>query len=227
MKRKTYFVAGTDTDAGKTFVSTALLECAKDNGLSTLGLKPVSAGCDHVDGQLKNDDALKLIDASTIQLPYEQVNPYAFEPPIAPHIAAKEAGARVSIQQMQGMVRGAMMAGADFTLIEGAGGWRVPVNEREFLSRLPQVLELPVILVVGVKLGCLNHARLTAEAIRADGLTIAGWVANCIDPNTARADENIQALQGLISAPCLGVMPWLKSDQSVAKNHLKLPQNPQ
>jgi len=220
-----YFIAGTDTDAGKTFVATALLERANTLELTSLGLKPISAGCDEIDGELHNDDALKLMQASSVKLDYSQVNPFAFAPPIAPHIAAHEAGRRLSIAQIQGMVQGAMMSGrAELTLIEGAGGWRVPVNSREFLSRLPQLLDMPVILVVGMKLGCLNHARLTAEAIRADGLTIAGWVANCVQPEMPYFEENIASLRGLIPAPCLGVVPNLSSsDQAVAKNYLKLP----
>lgn len=222
MKRHTYFIAGTDTDVGKTYIACALLQAAKALDLTTLGLKPISAGCDTTEHGLRNDDAMQLMASSTVKLPYEQVNPYAFEPPIAPHIAAQEEKRSVSISQMQGLVSGALMAGAQFSLVEGAGGWRVPVNNREFLSRLPQLLDMPVILVVGVKLGCLNHARLTAEAIKADGLKIAGWVANCIDPNTARLEENLTALQGLLGAPCLGRVPLSKYDPSVAKKHLNL-----
>jgi len=225
MSSQRYFIAGTDTDAGKTFVATALLERANQLGQTSLGLKPISAGCDEVAGELHNDDALKLMAASSIKLEYSQVNPFAFAPPIAPHIAAQEVGRRLTVSQIQGMVQGAMMSGrADFTLIEGAGGWRVPVNSREFLSRLPQLLEMPVILVVGMKLGCLNHARLTAEAIRADGLAINGWVANCVQPAMPYFEQNIESLQSLIAAPCLGVVPNLAiDDHSVAKKHLKLP----
>ncbi len=206
MKQR-FFVTGTDTDAGKTFVTVLLLEALKQKGLSTLALKPVAAGCEDMDGELCNDDALKLQAAMTTELAYQQVNPIALKAAIAPHIAAEEEGRRLSVDRLAGLIRGAMMTPADVTLIEGAGGWLVPLNERETLANLVKELALPVILVVGVRLGCLNHALLTAQAVAAAGLPLAGWVANCIDPDAARVEENIQTLKSMLSAPCLGVVP--------------------
>ena len=208
---KAYFVTGTDTDAGKTLVTTGILEAARRQGLQTLGLKPVAAGCVNTGDGLHNDDALKLMDAATLELPYEQVNPFALEPPIAPHIAAQDASIRISVDRLSGYCRGALMRKHDLALIEGAGGWRVPLNDREFLSGLPRAMNLPVILVVGMKLGCLNHGILTLESIHRDGLRLAGWVANRIDPDMSRYEENLQTLKSIMPAPCLGEIPWLET----------------
>ncbi|WP_299734069.1 dethiobiotin synthase [uncultured Endozoicomonas sp.] len=206
---KAFFVTGTDTDAGKTVVACGLLEAARLQGLSTLALKPVSAGCHQSSEGLRNDDAEVLIEAMTMSLPYEQMNPLAFEPPVAPHIAAEEAGVRMTLDRLTGYCRGALMKKYDLAFIEGAGGWRVPVNDREMMSGLPKALNTPVILVVGMKLGCLNHALLTAEAILRDGSTLAGWVANRIDPDMHRFEENLATLTRLIPAPRLGNVPHL------------------
>ncbi len=206
---KTFFLTGTDTDAGKTVVACGLLEAARRNNLKTLALKPISAGCQPTAAGLRNDDALALMDAMTGELAYEQVNPVSTEPPIAPHIALEQSGRRVTIDRLAGYCRGALMQRSDFALIEGAGGWRVPVNGREMLSDLPKALGTPVILVVGMKLGCLNHARLTVEAILHDGLELAGWVANCVQPEMAVYKENLKTLKQLIPAPCLGEVPYL------------------
>ncbi|HEY9033298.1 MAG TPA: dethiobiotin synthase, partial [Pseudomonadales bacterium] len=160
------------------------------------------------DGQLKNDDALRLMQAASVRLDYAQVNPVVFAEPIAPHIAAERAGRRVTVDRLAGFVRGALMTPADLRLVEGAGGWLVPVNEHEGLNQLAQQLQLPVILVVGLKLGCLNHALLTARAIAADGLSLAGWVASQVDPAMAMVDDNLASLQRLLPAPCLGFIPY-------------------
>ena len=204
---RTFFVTGTDTDAGKTTVAAGLLQAARRAGLSTAAVKPVASGCS---GQpLRNSDALALLAECSLPLDYTQVNPYAFEPAIAPHIAASEAGAALSAAQLAEAVARVQALGADFTLVEGAGGWRVPLGDRELYSELPRRLGLPVVLVVGVKLGCINHALLTAEAIRRDGLRLAGWVANLVDPQTSRLEENLATLERLIDAPCLGRVPHL------------------
>nr|MDT0252464.1 dethiobiotin synthase [Endozoicomonas sp.] len=207
---KTYFVTGTDTDAGKTVITCGLLEAARLAGLTTLALKPVAAGCYKSEEGLRNDDALALMEAMTLSLPYEQVNPLVLEPPIAPHIAAAEAGVRMTLDRLAGYCRGALMNKNDLALIEGAGGWRVPLNSREMISGLARELNTPVILVVGMKLGCINHALLTVEAILRDGVRLAGWVANQMDPDMDRYDENLQTLRGMIPAPCLGNVPFLK-----------------
>lgn len=206
-----YFIAGTDTDVGKTTIATGLLRAAHNLGRSTLAAKPVASGCTVSPKGLRNSDALALIDESSIKLPYEQVNPFAFEPAIAPHVAAREAGVALSVPTLRDAMQQILAHGADFTLIEGAGGWRVPLSDHANLSDLAVALKLPVILVVGVRLGCINHALLSAEAIARDGLQLAGWVANIVDPRTARLEENLASLAERLPAPCLGRVPWLKS----------------
>ena len=210
LKKKKYFVTGTDTDVGKTFVSVALLHALKDEGYSTVALKPVAAGCQLTDDGLRNDDALCLQSAMTSSISYDQVNPVALEQAAAPHIVAAKEGRRLSVSQLEGICRGALLAPADVALIEGAGGWRVPLNERETLADLAVALRFPVILVVGIRLGCINHALLTQEAIERDGLILAGWVANHVDPDMACAIENVETLNALIRAPMLGGIPYQK-----------------
>jgi len=205
----TFFVTGTDTDIGKTAVAAGLLAAANARGLSTAAIKPVAAGCERTDEGLRNADALTLQRTMSLPLPYEQINPVALEEPLSPHIAAARAGARVSVQRLAGICRGVLMQRADFTLLEGAGGWRVPLSARELLSELAVELQLPVILVVGMRLGCLNHALLTAEAIARDGLTLAGWVANRCVPEMAAYEENVATLRAALRAPCLGEVPYL------------------
>ena len=206
-----FFITGTDTDAGKTSVAAGLLCAAKQQGCSTLAMKPVASGCDMSAEGLRNSDALALIAQSTVQLPYTQINPYAFAPAIAPHIAAQEAGVELSVAGLYRAAQVILQEQADFTLIEGAGGWRVPISATEFLSDFAIALQLPVILVVGVKLGCINHALLSAQAILNDGLELAGWVANVVDPNCARLAENLATLQQLMPAPCLAEVPHLST----------------
>ena len=206
-----FFITGTDTDAGKTSVAAGLLCAAKQQGCSTLAMKPVASGCDMSAEGLRNSDALALIAQSTVPLPYTQINPYAFAPAIAPHIAAQEAGVELSVADLYRTAQVILQQQADFTVIEGAGGWRVPISATEFLSDFAIALQLPVILVVGVKLGCINHALLTAQAIINDGLELAGWVANVVDPSCARLAENLATLQQLMPAPCLAEVPHLTS----------------
>lgn len=204
----TYFVTGTDTGVGKTTVSCALLKVAEKQGLTTLALKPVASGCEQTAEGWRNEDALALMQVMTEPLTYDEVNPLAFPLPLSPHLAAEKAGRRVSITQLAGFCRGSLSRRAGFALVEGAGGWRVPLNEREMLSALPKALNLPVVLVVGLRLGCINHATLSAEAILRDGLKLAGWVGNIVSPDMAALDENIATLKSLLPAPCLGVLPW-------------------
>ena len=208
-----FFITGTDTDVGKTLIGCGLLVAAANKGLRTLAVKPIAAGADSTPEGLRNQDAVMLMEAMTEKMSYQQVNPVLLEPPIAPHIAAEQVGRRVSVAQLAGLCRGAMMQSADFVLIEGAGGWRVPLNGRELLSGLAVELQAPVVLVVGMKLGCISHALLTADAIKADGLRLAGWVANRIDPDMSCFEENVSTLKALLPAPCLGVVPYLESDE--------------
>ena len=208
-----FFITGTDTDVGKTLIGCGLLVAAANKGLRTLAVKPIAASADSTPEGLRNQDAVMLMEAMTEKMSYQQVNPVLLEPPIAPHIAAEQVGRRVSVAQLAGLCRGAMMQSADFVLIEGAGGWRVPLNGRELLSGLAVELQAPVVLVVGMKLGCISHALLTADAIKADGLRLAGWVANRIDPDMSCFEENVSTLKALLPAPCLGVVPYLESDE--------------
>ncbi|MEN0035770.1 MAG: dethiobiotin synthase [Cellvibrio sp.] len=208
MARKTFFIAGTDTDVGKTLVAAGLLVAAKNHGLTTAALKPLAAGCEKTESGLRNADALLLQSVITQPLVYEQINPVSLESAIAPHIAAQQEKRVLSADRIAGFCRGSLNQ-ADFTLVEGAGGWRVPLNPQETLADVAKILRLPVILVVGVRLGCINHALLTVEAIRNDGLQLAGWVANCIDADMPVLQENIHSLAARIPAPCLGVVPWL------------------
>lgn len=208
MSKHAFFIAGTDTDVGKTQIAAGLLVAAKNQGLTTAALKPVAAGCVETPEGLRNGDALLLQSVITTPLIYEQINPYALSAAVAPHIAAQQEKRSLTVDRLSGFCRGVIPM-AQFTLVEGAGGWRVPINQSQTLADLARQLELPVILVVGMRLGCINHALLTAEAILRDGLKLAGWVANCIDENMPVRDENIQAIAQRIPAPLLGVVPYL------------------
>ncbi|MEH6625862.1 MAG: dethiobiotin synthase [Motiliproteus sp.] len=208
---KSYFITGTDTDAGKTLVTAALLEAANRQGARTGALKPVAAGVVESDQGLCNDDALLLQQYSSQKMPYQQVNPVLFKDAIAPHIAAEREGKRITAERLVGFCRGAMMQPMELMLIEGAGGWRVPLNSQEYMSEIPKRLQIPVILVVAMRLGCLNHCLLTAEAIAADGLRLAGWVANNVDPEMTGYQENLQTLKERIRAPLLGEIPFMES----------------
>lgn len=217
---KAFFVTGTDTDVGKTLVTAALLRGASQQQLRTLGMKPLAAGSYESDEGAVNEDAVMLMANSTVKLPYPQINPVLFEQAIAPHIAAANEGKRITADRLSGFCRGLRMQPSDFMLIEGAGGWRVPLNPRETLADLAVSLQLPVILVVGMRLGCLNHALLTAEAIRRDGLPLAGWVANFVD-DMPEADANLLTLKQMLPAPHLGTIPAMSEiDLDIAVDHL-------
>ncbi|MBT2339160.1 MULTISPECIES: dethiobiotin synthase [Pseudomonas] len=218
-----YFITGTDTDVGKTTVAAGLLHAARQAGRSTAAGKPVASGCEVTPKGLRNADALALLAECSLPLEYAQVNPVAFEPAIAPHLAAREAGVALTVQSLLRPMRDVLALEADFTLIEGAGGWRVPLAGQDNLSDLAMALGLPVILVVGVRLGCISHALLTAEAIARDGLQLAGWVANIIDPRTSRLEENLATLAERLPAPCLGRVPRIKGvTAEVVATHLHL-----
>ena len=225
MAKKVFFITGTDTDVGKTEVAAGLLEVANQKGLRTGAIKPVAAGCEDRGDGPQNDDAIKLQALANVDLSYQQVNPVALDLPMAPHIAAQEQGKVLSANRLTGFCRGVSMLPMDFLVIEGAGGWRVPINTRETMADIPKQLNAEVILVVGIRLGCINHALLTAQAIRQDGLKIAGWVANILDTEMLRIDENIDTLKHMLIEPCLGVVPRLSevTPQQVAA-HLTIPE---
>lgn len=217
MAKKTYFVTGTNTDVGKTVVTAALLEAANQAGKRTLAMKPVASGCVQTPEGLRNSDALILQNVMTEQLPYDVINPVALEPAIAPHVAAAQAGRNLSANRLAGFCRGIQLRPADLLLIEGAGGWRVPLNDRETYSALAQQLNIPVILVVSLELGCINHALLSAEAIRRDGLLLAGWVANRPREAVMSCETDTLAyLRQHLECPCLGVLPWLSDPEPKA-----------
>jgi dethiobiotin synthetase len=198
-----FFVTGTDTGVGKTLVCCALLYGFAALGKSVIGMKPVAAGAIRSADGLVNDDVALLRAASNVEAPPQLVNPYCFEPPIAPHLAAEQAGAAIDFATIANAYR-QLAAVADIVIVEGIGGFCVPLNHNEDSADLAQRLGLPVILVIGLRLGCLNHALLTAQAIRAKGLQLVGWIANCIDPALAAADENVAALAERLAAPLLG-----------------------
>ncbi|MDV7211189.1 dethiobiotin synthase [Azotobacter beijerinckii] len=218
-----FFIAGTDTEIGKTTVACGLLHAARRAGLSTAAAKPVASDCRGTAAGLRNGDALALLGECSLALDYAEVNPFAFAPAIAPHLAAREVGIELNVAALLAPVHKVLARGADFTLVEGAGGWRVPLAGRESLSDLAVALGLPVILVVGVRLGCINHAVLTMEAIARDGLELAGWVANVVDPATSRLDENLATLAERLPAPCLGCIPRLpEASPAAVAAHLEL-----
>jgi dethiobiotin synthetase len=199
-----YFITGTDTGVGKTLVSCALMHAFAAQGRRVAGFKPVAAGCDEDD---HNDDAKLLRAASSMQLTYGQVNPYCFHQAIAPHLAAQHAGVRIAFKRIFASYR-ELAAQADEVVVEGAGGFLVPLNDSQTSADLAQELKLPVILVVGVRLGCLNHALLTMRAIVDFQLECAGWVANVLDEAMPSVQDNIKALRERIAAPLLGIIPY-------------------
>lgn len=201
------FVTGTDTGVGKTLVSAGLLHALARHHARVVGMKPVAAGLVPQGSAWVAEDALALRAASSVAVPPELDCPVALPEPLSPHLAAARAGRRVDVAELVAAHR-RLQTLADVVLVEGAGGWRVPLNDTETLADLAVALAQPVVLVVGMRLGCLNHALLTAEAIRADGLVLAGWVANAIDPAMRCLDDNIDTLRQRLGAPLLGVVPW-------------------
>ena len=210
---KGFFVTGTDTGVGKTRISVALIQQLQQRGLRVAGFKPVASGAHRTEHGLRNDDALALQAQANLALEYQDINPYCFEPPIAPHLAARQAGHRIDVAELVTRAE-KLNRMADAVVVEGAGGWRVPLNEHDDIATLAQRLALPVILVVAIRLGCLNHALLTARDITACGVPFAGWIANFADTQDDVALQNIATLRERLAAPCLGVVPCL----AVAEN---------
>jgi dethiobiotin synthetase len=202
-----YYVTGTDTGIGKTLASTALLHALRHRGLSAVGMKPVASGCvDSGDGP-RNEDALALLEASDPRPDYADLNPYALPQPLAPEIAAREAGVEVGLEKIIAAF-GRLQAAADAVVVEGVGGWAAPLATTLDQADLVRALRLPVILVVGMRLGCLNHARLSARAIVDDGCELVGWIANHVDADMERQDENFGLLTARMQAPCWGRIPF-------------------
>ena len=200
------FVSGTDTGIGKTCASTTLLHALRSRGLRASGMKPVASGCHATPGGLRNEDAEALLAASDPVPAYDDCNPFAFAEPIAPHIAARLAGREPDVAHIRARFEH-IAAATDRVVVEGVGGWAVPLSEQTMQVDLVRALGLPVVLVVGLRLGCLNHALLSARAIVADGVHLAGWIASHVDPAMDRVEDNIAMLRERLPAPCWGVLP--------------------
>ena len=213
-----YFITGTDTECGKTEITLGLMHRLKQQGHSVLGMKPVASGAVATAEGLRNEDALRIQAECSMPVEYNRVNPYAFEPPIAPHLAAEQIGQQIDVAVIRDHYL-QFATQADKVLVEGVGGWRVPLNATAYVSDLARQLELPVILVVGLKLGCINHALLTAESILSSGAELAGWVANVADQQMLEQTGNLESLKARISVPLLGVVPRLSvpSPESVSE----------
>jgi dethiobiotin synthetase len=220
-----YYVTGTDTAAGKTFASVALLHALRARGLRAVGMKPVASGCELRGGGWRNEDALALQAASSEPLPeYALVNPFALPEATAPQIAAAHCGASVNPAPILAAFE-TLAARADAVVVEGVGGWLAPLADGFEQSQLAARLRLPVILVVGLKLGCLSHARLSERSVLQDGLELAGWIGNHVDPGLAFADEYAQLLRRSLSSPCLGLLPHAGVEPpSRSAAHLRLPE---
>lgn len=203
------FITGTDTGVGKTVFAAGLVRRLAEQGRRVVGLKPVASGAESTAIGLRNADALALAEAGSVARPYHLTNPHCFAPAIAPHLAAADAGVELRPADLVRWYEEAS-AGAEFAVVEGAGGWRVPLHPEGFLSDLPERLGLGVVLVVGLRLGCLNHARLTLEAIERSGrCPFLGWIGNRIDPHFDRSEDNLATLGRLLGGPPLSVLPWL------------------
>ncbi len=206
--KQPYFVIGTDTGVGKTYFSQRLIQHFVAQGCKTIGMKPVASGFDPLpNGEWENEDVAQLCAASNVTAPMDLINPYAFRPAIAPHIAAAEAGVSIEIDTICSAYDN-LAKRSELVVVEGAGGLMVPLNNEQTLLHLVKALQLPVILVVGMRLGCINHALLTMQVLEAHGVAVAGWVANHIDPAMSRQQENLKTLQSLIKTPLLDTLQW-------------------
>jgi dethiobiotin synthetase len=201
------FIAGTDTGIGKTHAACSLLHALRNAGHIACGMKPVASGCLPTPDGLRNDDALALLDAGSAPLPYEQVNPIALRDPLAPHLAAAHEGVTISLPPLR-RAFDQLIAGHERVVVEGVGGWLVPLGPDLFAADIAVQWRLPVILVVGLRLGCINHALLSARAIQADGCLLLGWIGNRIDPDMLAPQENIETLRALLPVPCLGILSF-------------------
>lgn len=213
------FVTGTDTEVGKTRISVGLIHKLIKQGYKVAGMKPIASGCELTDQGLRNEDALALMAASNVDLPYELVNPYAFEPAIAPHIAAKQVGVEIDLERIQ-QNYDRIQQQVDIVVVEGAGGWLVPLNQTHTMADLAKQLGLDVALVVGIRLGCINHALLSVAAIQQSGLQLKGWVANNLE-SSPQADEMVETLTQHIQIKPLGIVPRL-TESMYATEHLTI-----
>ncbi|NKB36306.1 MAG: dethiobiotin synthase [Gammaproteobacteria bacterium] len=205
-----FFVTGTDTEVGKTRVSLGLMRALRNQGSSVIGMKPIASGCHRTSAGLRNEDAELIRGEGTSEIPYELLNPFAFEEAVAPHAAAEKAGVSIDIDRIRSAYK-SLYGLAEHIVIEGAGGWRVPLSASSSLSDLVAELNIPVVLVVGLRLGCINHALLTAESILNDNRTLAGWVANQITEDYPFQESSMRVLTSKIAAPLLGEVPYIEN----------------
>ena len=203
-----FFITGTDTDAGKTHVTSLLLKLLAQHKKNAIGFKPLAAGCEMAFDQLVNADALMLMESATVSAKYDVINPFAFAPPIAPQIAAEQVGVNITLDKLSAAYSTLKQQGADYHLTEGAGGWALPINNTDYLYDWVKAEQLPVILVVGMKLGCLNHALLTAAHMQSLGINCVGWIANQVDPNMDEYQANLDALKARLPFPILAISPY-------------------
>ena len=217
------YVTGTDTGIGKTLGSSTLLHALRGRDLRVAGMKPVASGCERIDGQWRNEDALALQRASETGIRYDDINPFALEHPLAPELAARDAGIEVALPPILA-AHARLAAQVDALVVEGVGGWEAPLSATLMQADLVRTLRLPVLLVVGLRLGCLSHALLSARAITADGLHLAGWIGSHVDPAMARVEDNLQMLRERLQAPCWGVLPHAPgADPVTLAHHLRIP----
>jgi len=216
-----FFITGTDTEIGKTFVSALLIKLFIEEGLQVVGMKPVASGAKNIDGILKNDDALSLIEASNIETDYKTVNPYVFEQAISPHLAAEQTGVEISLEKIKNNFEHLQKL-SDVVVVEGVGGWYAPLSSYTTVADLAETLNIPIILVVGLRLGCLNHALLTVQALRQSGLPIAGWITNHVVKDFSSADKNISTLKHYLKdIPFLGSVPYQTNrDNNCSMHHI-------
>ncbi len=215
-----YFITGTDTHVGKTWVTLALIHYFKNNGKSVAGMKPVASGCFIEHGKLLNEDALQIQQHASVKMDYDLINPYAFAKPVSPHIAGK-----TNPVKMEKVIScfNQLKESAEVVIVEGAGGWYTPINHHQDMADLAKAIALPVIMVVAIRLGCINHAKLTFRAIQQTGAECAGWVAMCSDPDVLNLEETIETIKGAVETPLLGVLPYTKTaDFNFFAQQLKL-----
>lgn len=203
---KGFFITGTDTHVGKTVVTAGLVEAFSRRNIKAVGLKPIATGGKKKKQGMRCVDAERIMSSAKIELPYETVNPYCFPPPVSPHIAAAEAGINIEIPTVVNAVKEAAKH-ADYVVVEGVGGWKVPINDTETIADLAAALKLPIVIVVAIRLGCISHASLTIECVRHHGLDVAGWVANLMDLDLEHVPDVINSVNHAVGAPMLGIIP--------------------
>lgn len=208
MSAQGFFVTGTDTEVGKTWATLALMGAWKKQGKRVAGMKPVASGCKEGAGGLRNEDALLIQSLCSERFPYDWINPCAYSPPIAPHIAAEQCGRPVDVEAIKSAYE-FLRQRSEVVVVEGIGGWRVPLGDKTSLIDIVQSLNLPVLLVVGLRLGCINHALLTVESVDINGCRLAGWIACPVDEHYSTTDETITALKQRLTSPFLGILPRL------------------